>query len=124
MILTAAPAAAVGTVATVTGAPSFEWGAALIVLAGISVLVGTAAHAVNIWKATRPVPPIGDQIQNAIDRHEKAASDRNAEQEKHLDESFEQIGKDIGRVEKRLDGHDDQLRELWRAAPYTARQPG
>lgn len=126
MITTAVVPAVAGTVATATGAGEvpFEWRAVVLVLVGVSVLAAIASHLVTIWKMTRPVPPVGEQIQNAIDRHEKAASDRNAEQSKHLDDNFDQIGKDIGRVEKRLDGHDDQFKELWRAVPFTVRSPG
>lgn len=116
MILTTVPAVA-GTVATATGEVPFEWSAAILVLVGLSVLISLAANSVKIWKDTRPVPAIGEQIQNAIDRHESAAKDRQAEQCKQLDDNF-------GRIEKRLDGHDEQLRELWRASPYTARKPG
>ncbi len=122
-VLTAVPAVA-GTVATATGGVPDQWTSALIVLIGVSVLVTIAAHFVNIWKATRKEPPVETQIQNAIDRHEKAAKERAEDQQKSLDANFEQVGKDIERVEKRIEGHDDQLRELWRAVPYTARQPG
>ena len=116
-VLTAVPAVA-GTVATTTGNVPFEWSAALLVLVGLSVLVAIAAHLVNIWKATRPEPSVGAQIQRAIDRHEEAAKTRNDEQAKALDVNFT-------RVERRLEAHDSQFKELWQAIPWTTRrQPG
>ena len=115
-VLTAVPAVA-GTVATATGNVPFEWSAALLVLVGLSVLVAIAAHLVNIWKATRPEPSVGKQIQDAVDRHENAAKDRNSEQ-------AEQLKQDFARVEKRLEAHDAQFKELWQAVPWTQRRHG
>ena len=113
--MTAVPAVA-GTVATATGDVPFEWKAALIVLVGLSVLVAIAAHIVNIWKATRKEPPVERQIQDAIDRHEEAAKERNADQAIQLSKNFE-------RIEKKLESHDEQFKEIWQAIPWTARKP-
>lgn len=115
-VLTAVHAVA-GTVATATGNVPFEWSAALLVLVGLSVLVAIAAHLVNIWKATRREPPVEQQIQDAVDRHEAAAKDRNAEQAEQLKQNF-------GRIEKKLEAHDAQFKELWQAVPWTQRGHG
>ena len=114
--MTAVPAVA-GTVATATGNVPFEWSAALLVLVGLSVLVAIAAHLVNIWKATRREPPVEQQIQDAVDRHEAEAKDRNAEQAEQLKQNF-------GRIEKKLEAHDAQFKELWQAVPWTQRGHG
>ncbi|GEM_PF-5808448 len=95
-----------------------QWRAALIVLIGCSVLVAIAAHLVNIWKATRKEPPVETQIQNAIDRHEASAKQRNDEQAKAMEANF-------GRIDRKLESHDSQFKELWQAVPWTTRRtPG
>ena len=115
MILTTVPAVA-GTVATSTGDLPFEWSAAVLVLVGVSVLVSLAANAVKIWKDTRREPPVEQQIQNAMDRHEESAKDRQAEQAAMLESNF-------GRIDKKLEAHDAQFKEIWQAVPWSPRRP-
>ena len=113
--MTAVPAVA-GTVATATGEIPDQWNAVIVVLIGVSVLVAIAAHFVNIWKATRKEPPVEVQIQNAMDRHEEAAKDRQAEQSAMLETNF-------ARIDKKLEAHDQQFKEIWQAVPWSPRRP-
>ena len=113
-ILTGVPAVA-GTLAATTEEIPMQWRAAMIVLIGLSVLVAIAANLVNIWRATRKEPPVEKQIQNAIDRHEAEAKDRADDQKEALEANFE-------RIDRKLESHDSQFKELWQAVPWTTRR--
>ena len=86
----------------------------MLVLVGVSVLVSLAANAVKIWKDTRREPPVEQQIQNAMDRHEEAAKGRQAEQTEQLTQHF-------SRIDKRSEAHDAQFKEIWQAVPWSPR---
>jgi hypothetical protein len=101
LILTAAPIAA-GTLSTSGERLPFEWSMAVQVLAGSAVLLALAANAVNLWKMTRPTPPVGDQIRIAIKEHSEA------EKTARTDCRIEQV-KDRKAQDKRIDAHETSI---------------
>lgn len=118
--MTAVPAAAAGTLATITSGVSFEWGAALVVVAGLSVVSGLLANGVKIWKDTRPIPPVGEQIRQAIVQHEQADKDKRTEQQDanqrehdRLDRRVETTEKNVGSLEKAVASLDERTRGRW-----------
>lgn len=118
--MTAVPAAAAGTLATVTTGVSFEWGAALVVVAGLSVLSGFVANGVKIWKDTRPIPPVGEQIRQAIVQHESQEKDKrvgcqaqNLREFERLDRRVEATERNVGCLEKAVASLDERTRGRW-----------
>lgn len=123
--MTAIPAAAAGTLATVTTGISYEWGAAVVVLAGLSVISGFIANGVKIWKDTRPVPAVGEQIARAIDQHEKREKEgragcqqSNQREFARLDRRVEAAERNVGQLEKSVASLDERTRGAW----YRGRQ--
>jgi hypothetical protein len=108
LILSGAPVAAAGLSASTAEHIPFEWAAAIQVLAGVALLLALIANGVNIWKITRPVPPVGDQIKNAIREHE-------AKSEGVLLDCRAGMQKEFERTERRLDAHERCISSLERS---------
>lgn len=104
LILTAAPVAATTLAGGAERLP-VQWSYAVQLLAGAAVLLALIANAVNIWKMTRPIPPVGEQIRLAIKEHAEATSD--ARKDCRLEQA-----KDRAAQDKRIDAHEKQIGAL------------
>lgn len=106
--------------ATFATGVAFEWGAALVMVAGLSVLSSFLANGVRIWKDTRPIPPVGEQIRQAIDHHEKhedgarvACQTGNLREFSRLEKRVEVSERNIGSLEKSVASLDERTRGRW-----------
>ena len=74
-------------------------------LAGAAVVLAIIAQAVQIWKSTRPVPPISDQIRGAVSDYARAAAAQRENCRKEVD-------KDVARLERRLEPMERNIQTL------------
>lgn len=109
LILASTPLAATSLSTSGVERLPVEWSFAVQVLAGSAVLLAIIAQALQIWKTTRPVPPVAEQIRAAVAEH--AAG----EASKRID-CREAMAKEAGRVERRLDAIERNVAALERAA--------
>ncbi len=95
LISTITPVAAAGVATTAsTAGLAPEWSFAVQLLAGAAILLALISNGVNIWRSTRAVPPIGEQIQKAIGGLE------------------ERQAREFRTIDKRLDAHAQNIRVL------------
>lgn len=86
-----------------------EWSFAVQVLAGGAVLLAIIAQALQIWKTTRPIPPVGEQIRAAVAEHAAVESAKRAD-------CRGEMAKEAGRVDRRLEGIERNVAALERVA--------